>query len=136
MYVHAGPDSRLTTLNKRDPRSLLLESVACEFQRATVLGYGTDNLIRSSAGECCLNLECDRNLRTHLSGQMCDHLVRDAARVAADARGIELDRAVESAGWWGCHRRASSPGIGGAGRRSPRPSGSAPPSGLTARCAI
>jgi len=81
---------------------LLLEPLAHELQRPAVLGHRSDDLIRGSTRKHDLDLERDRDLRAHLPGQMRDHLVSDAAGVAADARGVEFDRAVEPT--WRCLR--------------------------------
>jgi hypothetical protein len=75
---------------------LALKSVARELQCPAVLGHRADDLIRSASGQLCLDLEGHRDLRAHLTGQMRDHLVGNATGVAANTRGVEAHRAVET----------------------------------------
>ena len=79
-----------------------------ELKRTTVFGDRPDELIGGAAGESGLDFKGDCYLRADLTGQMSDHLVGDAAGVAADARGIELDGAMETSG----NRSGSRPAAG------------------------
>ena len=77
---------------------LLLEPLARELQRPAVLGDRPHDVIRRAGGDLGLDLERHRHLRADQAGQMRDHLVGDAAGVAADTGGVEGDRAVETLG--------------------------------------
>src|ERR1039458_2244216 len=89
---------------RRPSVSFLLEPMAREFQCPAVLCDCTDHIVGCAGWNISLDLQRNRNLSTNLPGQMCDHLVGDPARVAADARGIELHGAVKSPGPLGCGR--------------------------------
>ena len=83
--------------------SLPLESLAVELQRAAILGHGPDELIRCAVRKPRLDLNRHCDLGAHLTGQMGDHLVGDAAGVAPDAVRVHLHRAMKAAkhldGW-------------------------------------
>ena len=80
---------------------LALEPVAGELQRPAVFGHCADNLIRGAIRDGRFDLEGDRDLRAHLPDKMRDHLFGDAARIASNARRIELYGAMEPAESWG-----------------------------------
>ncbi len=84
-------------LGSRHATSLLflLETVRREFQRATILRDGADDIFRCPCLNLRLDFEGDFDGRSHEPGEMGDHLVGDTACIAAYTSWIETHGAVK-----------------------------------------
>lgn len=69
---------------------LRLESLARKLERPTVLGDGPNDVIRSTRGDLSLHLKRNLHRRADKPREMRDHLIGDAAGIAADALGSRL----------------------------------------------
>jgi hypothetical protein len=69
-----------------------------EPQRLGVLGDIPNRCIRKPIGVSCSDFHCDLDLGAEQSGQMRNHFLRDAPKVAVQALRVESDDPVEAAG--------------------------------------
>jgi hypothetical protein len=97
------------TLGSTMVGSVGLEALAGELQGPDVLGDGSHDMVGGPSGDLGLNFEGDDDLGADDAGEVGDDLLGDASCVAAEARGVEGDGAVEP------------PGPGGFGWRGPQP---------------
>jgi hypothetical protein len=77
-------------------RSVLLESLAGEFQGAAVFGDCPDYVVWCARRYSGLDLNRDGDFRTDQADEMGDDLIGDPAGVASDSSWINDDRAVEA----------------------------------------
>lgn len=87
-------------------RLLLLEPVSAEFERPAVFRNRAHNLVRRTGRDLRFDLKRHLHRRSHKADQVCDDLISNARRVAADARWVERNAAMEAPrprlgqSWW------------------------------------